>query len=33
MYSYVKESTEYPINFVNAYDKLHEQRRKLALLT
>jgi hypothetical protein len=29
MYSYVKESIEYPTNFVNPFDKLHEQREKL----
>ncbi len=28
MYSYVN-SKEYPINFVNAFDKLNEHRRKL----
>src|SRR5919112_1609832 len=29
MYSYTKETKEYPFHFVNAFDKLQEQRRKL----
>ncbi len=29
MYSYVKESKEHSIHFVNAFDELNEQSRKL----